>query len=134
MIPRPRLFLGSLEREVMEAIWRFGETSVRDLHARFDGRLAYTTLMTTLDRLHRKALLDRRKEGRAFVYQPRRTQEEFENGIAAELIDELLHRNAGRPAPLISCFVDAVTERDRQWLDVLERMVQRKRRQLRREA
>lgn len=116
----------------MEAIWRFGETSVRDLHARFQGKPAYTTLMTTLDRLHKKALLARRKDRRAFVYKARLTREELESGIAADLIDELLARNAGQPAPLLSCFVDAVSERDRQLLDELDRMVQTKQRQLKR--
>jgi predicted transcriptional regulator len=122
--------LGSLESEVMEAIWRFGAMSVRDMHGRFAGRLAYTTLMTTLDRLFKKSLLDRRKQGRAFVYEARLGRDEFEAGIAAGLFDELLARNARQPVSLLSCFVDAVSDRDRQLLDELDRMVQSKRRQL----
>ena len=46
---------GALELRVLDAIWRRGgETSVRDLQADFPGS-AYTTLMTTMDRLHRRA-------------------------------------------------------------------------------
>jgi predicted transcriptional regulator len=118
----------------MDAIWRFGAMSVRDMHVRFAGRLAYTTLMTTLDRLYKKSLLDRTKQGRAFIYEARLARNEFEEGLAAGLFGELLSRNAGQPAPLLSCFVDAVSERDRQLLDELDRMVQNKRRQLKRHA
>jgi len=122
--------LGSLETEVMELIWRNGAMSVRDVHERFAGRLAYTTLMTTLDRLYKKSLLDRTKQGRAFVYQARVNRGQFEEGLAAGLFGELLQRNASQPAPLLSCFVDAVSERDRQLLDELDRMIQEKRRTL----
>jgi len=60
--------LGKLERQVLEETWRLGEVSVRDIYRSFDERIAYTTLMTTLDRLFKKNLLERRKDGRAFVY------------------------------------------------------------------
>ena len=114
----------------MDAIWRFGAMSVREMHHRFAGRLAYTTLMTTLDRLFKKSLLDRRKQGRAFVYEARLDRNQFEEGLAAGLFGELLARNARQPAPLLSCFVDAVSERDRELLDELDRMVRNKRREL----
>src|SRR5437773_9641345 len=64
------LALGKLERQVLEAAWQRGEVSVRDIYLVFEERIAYTTLMTTLDRLFRKQILDRRKDGRAFFYSP----------------------------------------------------------------
>ena len=76
--------LGELEREIMGEIWRRGETSVREIHAAFDERAAYTTLMTTLDRLHKKGLLERRKDGRAFLYSPRITSEQMKNTTLIE--------------------------------------------------
>jgi predicted transcriptional regulator len=60
--------LGALEREVMAIVWDRGEVNVRDTSARLSSRVAYTTVMTTLDRLFKKGLLTRRKVGRAFVY------------------------------------------------------------------
>ena len=126
----PTIPLGSLECEVMEAIWHFGAMSVREMHNRFEGRLAYTTLMTTLDRLYKKSLLRREKRGRAFVYEAKVQRGQFEEHVAAGVFDELLSRNAGEPSPLLSCFVDAVSERDRELLDELDRMVQTKRRKL----
>jgi predicted transcriptional regulator len=46
--------LGPLELEVMELVWQQGEASVRAIHLAFSERLAYTTLMTTLDRIAQK--------------------------------------------------------------------------------
>ena len=69
----------------MEAVWRDGELRVRDVHERFQARLAYTTVMTTMDRLYKKGLLERRKEGRAFVYSARVTRRQlaFDAGAGA---------------------------------------------------
>src|SRR6476646_9253529 len=73
--------LGKLERQVLEETWRLGEVSVRDIYRSFDERIAYTTLMTTLDRLFKKNLLSRRKEGRAFLYSPSISEEDLHQGI-----------------------------------------------------
>src|SRR5207237_5523568 len=91
---RPRevasLALGKLERQVLDRAWQRGEVTVRDIYIAFDEKVAYTTLMTTLDRLYKKQLLDRRKDGRAFLYAPAVTREEFEHGIREDVIDGLL--------------------------------------------
>ena len=124
--------LGPLEREVMESIWRRPEesgVSVRDIHLAFGGRLAYTTLMTTLDRLHKKGLLERRKEGRAFFYSPRFSPDEFERSVAREMINKLLGRGPDGVDPILACIVDAVGEHDRALLDELDRLIKEKRRE-----
>jgi predicted transcriptional regulator len=123
--------LGPLEREVMELVWRRHEksgVSVRDIHLAFEERLAYTTLMTTLDRLHKKGLLDRRKEGRAYFYSPRFSPDEFERGVARDLINRLLGRGSDGVEPILACIIDAVSERDRALLDELDRLIKEKRR------
>ena len=56
--------LGHLEFGVMEILWELGESSVRDVRERLNRPLAYTTVMTTLERLHKKSLLGRRRVGR----------------------------------------------------------------------
>jgi predicted transcriptional regulator len=124
--PPPLGALGALETEVMDALWREGELRVRDVHARFQARLAYTTVMTTMDRLFKKGLLDRRKEGRAFVYAARVTRRQLVLDAGAGLIRGLLD-SEGEPA--LSFLVDAVTESDRQLLDRLESLVREKKRQ-----
>jgi predicted transcriptional regulator len=122
--------LGRLERQVMERLWtRDAEWSVRDLRHALNTHLAYTTLMTTVDRLYKKGLLSRRKEGRAFVYSTRVSREDLDRGVAARVIGALLGEGPERAQPVLSCFVDAVSERDRDLLDELERLVREKRRQ-----
>ncbi|HVB37740.1 MAG TPA: BlaI/MecI/CopY family transcriptional regulator [Vicinamibacterales bacterium] len=125
--------LGALEQRVMDLVWTDGEVTVRDAQARLDEPVAYTTLMTTLDRLFKKGLLNRRKVGRAFAYAAAVSREELQRAMAAGLLDNLL---AGRrpPLPALSSLVDAVGEHDRDLLDELERLVQEKRRALEKQA
>lgn len=125
--------LGKLERRVMEETWRRGEVSVREVFNSFDEQVAYTTVMTTLDRLHKKKLLTRRKDGRAFLYSPAVSREEMEQGVTKDVIDGLLGNNVSTGIePVLACIVDAVSERDRELLDELDRLVKEKRRELRR--
>ena len=126
-----RSALGELEREIMEAFWERGEMSVREIHVGFgEERAAYTTLMTTCDRLHKKGLLDRRMEGRAFLYAPRISRDQFTQSIAKDVIDGLLGKTDGEITPILACIVDAVGERDDEMLNELERLLQEKRRKL----
>ena len=114
----------------MEETWRLGEVSVRDIHRVFEERIAYTTLMTTLDRLFKKKLLERRKDGRAFVYAPMVTRDELDRGIKEDVVDGLLGHGADGVEPVLACIVDTLSERDRELLDELERLVQEKKREL----
>ena len=124
------LALGKLERQVLDEAWRSGEVTVREVHTAFGENVAYTTLMTTLDRLYKKKLLQRRKDGRAFLYSPAVSREEFEHGIREDVIDGLLGRGAEGVEPVLACIVDAVSERDRELLDELDRLIKQKRREL----
>lgn len=124
------LALGHLERQVLEEIWRRGETSVRDIFISFNEQIAYTTLMTTLDRLYKKRLLSRRKDRRAFIYSALVSREEFEQGIAEDVIDGLLGRGASGVEPVLACIVDAISEHDRELLDELDRLIKEKRAEL----
>lgn len=119
---------GPLELRVLEALWDGGDASVRDLQASFPDT-AYTTLMTTLDRLHRKGVLDRMKAGRAFVYRPRFTPEGLRGSLLAHVLGVLLGRDRRALEPVLSHFVEAVSDRDAALLDELERLVREKRRE-----
>lgn len=120
--------LGALEREVMAVVWARGEINVREACVHLDSAVAYTTVMTTMDRLFKKRLLNRRKVGRAFVYSATATRDEMEGAVATELVHGLLQRNGGEPMPILSSLVDAVSDRDRALLDDLERLIREKRR------
>src|ERR1039457_3370791 len=71
--------LGPLEVTVMEILWARGDSNVRDVVDRLGRPLAYTTVMTTLDRLFKKGLLQRRKCDRAFFYSPTLNRTEWEH-------------------------------------------------------
>lgn len=124
---RPQL--GPFERQVLQKLWARGNATVRELLA--DGTIhqAYTTVMTTLDRLYKKGLLDRAVEGRAFRYSPRHTPEELQRVTAAESIRQLLGSGGTSSLPL-SCLVEALSTHDAQLLDELQLLVERKRREL----
>ena len=103
---------------------------MRELVANADLNIAYTTVMTTLDRLYKKQILSREPEGRAFRYAARLTREELQRAAAAQVIQELLSSNAASSLPL-SYLVEAVTEHDVELLDALQKLVETKRRELR---
>jgi predicted transcriptional regulator len=121
---------GPLEWRVLEALWHHGaEASVRDLQPKF-AEIAYTTLMTTLDRLHRKGVLDRTKQGRAFRYSARHTRAELESSLAAGALRAAIDGDQASLRPLMSMFVDAVGEKDRDLLGELETLIRARRAEL----
>lgn len=124
---RPQL--GPFERQVLQRLWSRGSATVRELLA--DGKIhqAYTTVMTTMDRLYKKGLLDRVVEGRAFRYTPRHTPEELQRATALESIRQLLGSGEASSLPL-SYLVEALSAHDAQLLDDLQLMVERKLREL----
>lgn len=128
--PTAAAVFGPLEWRVLEALWqRETPAAVRDLQAAFPDA-AYTTLMTTLDRLHRKGVLAREKQGRAFFYTPLQTRAELESTVAAEALRSAIATDDFSLRPLMSCLVDAVGERDERLLEELEALIRARRAEL----
>jgi predicted transcriptional regulator len=128
---RPSLAqLGPLEQRLLQEVWGRGSCTVREILQDSDLNIAYTTVMTTLDRLYKKSLLSRVAEGRAFRYSPAVTQEEMQRAAAGQAIRQLLESGPASSLPL-SYLVEAVTEHDIQLLDELQQLVERKRSELR---
>jgi predicted transcriptional regulator len=126
--------LGPLELRVMDVLWAHGECNVHDVAERLGRPLAYTTVMTTLDRLFKKALLVRRKSERAYLYRPRWTRREWEQKRAGDFVAGFLASPAASGDLLISTLVDAVGQYDTALLDELEKKIRSKRRELGRRA
>lgn len=124
--------LGPLELELMRILWSRGESNVRDVARRLGRSLAYTTVMTTLDRLYKKGFLDRRMPDRAFVYSPKFSQEEWERQRAETIVAGWLAGSRPSRELLFSSFLDAIGEHDARLLDELEKKIRRKRREMRR--
>ncbi len=120
--PLERVF-GSLELRVLDALWsRSDAATVRDLEPEVTG-VAYTTLMTTLDRLHRKGVLLREKDGRRFLYRPRLTRDQLLSSVAGDALTAMLGPRGEELRPVVSFFVDAVKREDRDVLDALDALI-----------
>jgi predicted transcriptional regulator len=121
--------LGPFEQRLLRKVWRHGSATVRELLA--DGELhqAYTTVMTTVDRLYKKGLLDRVAEGKAFRYTPCHAFEQLQRVTALDSIRQLL--GSGDTSSLaLSYLVEALSEHDAQLLDDLQSLIELKRREL----
>lgn len=128
--PTQKTQLGPLEQQLLEGLWKRESATVRELLENGQLRLAYTTVMTTLDRLYKKGFLERVAEGRAFRYSPRLSQQELQRAAAGEAIKQLLGSDSAASLPL-SYLVEAVSEHDVELLDELQELIERKRRDLR---
>jgi predicted transcriptional regulator len=124
--------LGHLERDVMDVVWKAGEAPVREVQAALSRTVAYTTVMTTLDRLFKKGLVDRRRVGRAFVYKAALSRNEMEARMTTGLLTGMLSTGSASARPFLSNLVDAVADRDNGLLDELEHLVREKRERIRR--
>ena len=88
--------------------------------------------MTTLDRLFRKGTLSREKNGRAFYYRPKASQQELISELAGSTFATLLPGDIASVRPILSMFVDSVSDRDHALLDELEKLVRARREELKR--
>jgi predicted transcriptional regulator len=132
-LPADHLDLGPLEAKVLELLWGHARPlTVREVHLSFP-KLAYTTLMTTLDRLHRKAVLVRRRSGRAFAYEPRCSREHLFGEMASRHLTEILGV-CGDDTMILSTLVHAVGRRDAALLDELDALVKAERTRLKMEG
>jgi predicted transcriptional regulator len=111
--------LGEREREVLEVLWTEGSATVQQVVKGLKTALAYTTVMTTLDRLYKKGLLQRSKRDRAFVYKPALSKNDLERGRASEMVHRLFSGSGMNQDVLLSCLVDAVQSYD---TDLLHRL------------
>jgi predicted transcriptional regulator len=127
--PATRAGLGPLETRVLEFLWGEGRgVTVRHARIAFP-ELAYTTLMTTLDRLYRKGWLIRRPRGRAFAYEPRGSRVELFGEMVSGHVTHLLDAS-GASTAILSTLVRAVGRADAALLDELDALVQAERARL----
>lgn len=112
--------LGRREREVLSVLRELGSATVQQVADRLSATLAYTTVMTTLDRLFRKGLLRREKQNRAFLYSMALSARDLEGRRAALLVRRFFSESDVQPDVLVSCLVDAVHQYDTELLNRLE--------------
>jgi BlaI family penicillinase repressor len=123
----PSLPGGDLEYAVLAVVWDLGTASIRDIHERVGKpeRLVYTTVAKVVDRLYEKGLLERKPQGKAFVYAAARPREEIDRARAHHAVSRVLGE---APKPALANLVDAVEAVDPQLLDELAKLVSARRR------
>jgi predicted transcriptional regulator len=121
MVARPMRSLGELEERVMAILWQEHPLSVREVCARMRrSKLAYTTVMTTLDRLHKKGLLARTRQGNAFLYLPAIDRAEYQRRVVETALAPMFDQGA---APVLAAFVDLAAQVDEANLARLEQLI-----------
>jgi predicted transcriptional regulator len=93
---QPIKIFGSLESQIMPIMWREGQATVKQVHGAIVGwrDLAYTTIMTTMERLTEKGVLTRQKRGLAYIYTFACSREEYAVQAVRQIIDEVLDGDA----------------------------------------
>jgi predicted transcriptional regulator len=107
-------FLGPLESKVLDTIWTSNKRplTVREVHQSMakSGSLAYTTIMTTMNRLYDKGLLDREvksgKGGLHYAYWPKLEKDVFERTAIQGVLDSLIDKFGER---VTECFVETIS-------------------------
>ena len=121
-----RIALGPLELAVLDRLWEEGPGRVAAVHLDMESErsVSLSTIHSTLERLVRKGLAERRKDGRAYEYQARISRREW----IAEVLGSLIERVPGVDAPLLaSAFVDLAERTDEETLAELEALVRARR-------
>jgi predicted transcriptional regulator len=104
MVRRRRKQLTPLELEIMNILWETGAANVHAVRERLERDLAYTTVQTMLNILHRKGRVKRSLKDRAYVYTPAVTRREFLRRHLADLVDRLF---GGSAENLVMSLVEA---------------------------
>jgi predicted transcriptional regulator len=123
------LRLHELEATIMDAVWsrRLASFAVSDVLGILAERrdIAYTTVMTTVARLHRKGLLKRERDGKRYLYAPQLTREQFLEATAREVLE-----GAVAAPRAIALLAEKVSEASAPELDQLEALIRRRRQEL----
>ena len=121
--------LGQLQRAVMEIVWSRGEATVHQVRDRLDREkeLAYTTILTTLQKLERAGWLEHRAEGKSYVYVPKRSREQAGAGSVRGFLKRVFDGNA------VAMFQHLIREGDlsEEELKELRRIIDEKRKEMR---
>ena len=103
--------LGHLETDIMQIVWREKFTTVKKVHQVLQNQreIAYTTVMTTMTRLAEKGVLNRKRDGLAYVYAPAVTKRDFEAMMVRRVLDGLMD---DYEEETITYLLDYLMERD----------------------
>ena len=116
--------LGELESKVMKEVWDCPSCTAREVLDRLGRKrkIAITTVLTILSRLCKKGLLTRTRQGRAYLYSPALSRQQFSAIVTKDVLEALLQEDS---RPILSTFVELVSA-DQELFEELEELVRRK--------
>jgi predicted transcriptional regulator len=115
-------FFGTLEAKIMSILWDGSEMTIKDVqhHLEAEKMINFNTVMTVMNRLVEKGILQKRVEGRSSLYQPVLSREQFLDNQSKELTHELIEEFG----PLVmNHMLDALEEADPTLMDKLEQKI-----------
>lgn len=114
------LTLGDLEYKVYNVVCKKGKATVREIVEELGEKLAYTTIMTTCDRLAKKGVFNRTKCGKSYVYETAASKEDLDVQTTCRVLGSVI---GSLTEPVVANFIDMLEETDSKKLDMLERMI-----------
>lgn len=114
------LTLGDLEFKVYNVVCKKGKATVREIVEAMEDNLAYTTIMTTCDRLAKKGVFNRTKCGKSYVYETSASKEDLDVQTTCRVLGSVID---SLTEPVVANFIDMLKESDSKKLDMLERMI-----------
>ncbi|MFT7561762.1 MAG: putative transcriptional regulator [Flavobacteriales bacterium] len=118
--------LGELEKLVLQRIWDTGEVDAKQVFAHFEKTRGGTlnTIQSTLDRLFKKGLLSREKQGHAYLYKAAINRDAFIGQLINDIASDF---GSTKDSPLLAAFSSLSSDLDNEQLDELERLIEEKR-------
>ncbi len=115
---------GDLEEKVMEFLWEKGSGSVREVRQYLgENKFAHTTVMTVMDRLYKKGILKREKEGKGYRYYPVISREQFEAEVAKKVVKDMLKSS---PSTAVAAFEGLIEELPEEEIDRIRKLFEEK--------
>ncbi|MBO1510639.1 BlaI/MecI/CopY family transcriptional regulator [Metabacillus bambusae] len=115
-------FFGPLEAKIMDILWEGSEKSIKEVQQQLEKEKAtnFNTVMTVMNRLVEKKILEKRAEGRTSLFKPVKTKDEFIEEQSKKLTDNLLDEFGGL---VVNHMLDSLKEVDQTLLDRLEQKI-----------
>lgn len=115
--------LGEQEHDILRAVWQLGDCTVRQVFERVGAPrgLAYTTISTVLERLHKKGFLSRERGGNKIIYRALKREDSVQRTRMRSFVGRIFGDD---PEPAVARLVDAVETYDPKLLDRLAREIE----------
>ncbi len=125
---RFRRSLGALEIEIMKVLWKRGEATGKEVWEEVSTTwsAALTTVLTVMERLSKKGLIEKTKDKGPFIYSPLLTAEDFTKEAAKNMLKDYMTVSS---TSLINSFVDIITEMEPDRIEHLSNIIEKKKRE-----